>query len=115
MDGATKFVQGDVRVGLLITAINIIGGLIIGMSVRETFDVASWTYSLLTIGDGLVAQIPSLLITTATGMVVTRSGAREDLSSDLSNQLFQNAWILYITGGTLLFSTMLPGFPFCLY
>lgn len=113
MDGATKFVQGDVRVGLLITAINIIGGLIIGMSVRgETFDVASRTYSLLTIGDGLVAQIPSLLITTATGMVVTRSGASEDLSSDLSNQLFQNARILYITGGTLLFSTLLPGFPF---
>ena len=84
-----KICQGDVRVGLLITAINIIGGLIIGMSVRETFDVASRTYSLLTIGDGLVAQIPSLLITTATGMVAARSGAREDLSSDLSNQLFQ--------------------------
>lgn len=113
MDGATKFVQGDVRVGLLITAINIIGGLIIGMSVRgETFDVASRTYSLLTIGDGLVAQIPSLLITTATGMVVTRSGSREDLGTDLAGQLFQNARILYITGGTLLFATVLPGFPF---
>lgn len=112
MDGATKFVQGDVRVGLIITAINIIGGLIIGMVMRgESLQTALKTYTLLTIGDGLVAQIPSLLITTATGMVVTRAGAKNDLTSELSVQMFQNARALYITAGALFISSLVPGFP----
>ncbi|HPB83157.1 MAG TPA: flagellar biosynthesis protein FlhA, partial [Spirochaetota bacterium] len=72
MDGASKFVQGDVKVGIVITIINIIGGFVLGMTIRgESFDVALKTYTLLTIGDGLVSQIPSLLITTATGVIVT--------------------------------------------
>ncbi len=112
MDGATKFVQGDVRVGLIITAINVIGGLIIGMAMRgETLQVALKTYTLLTIGDGLVAQIPSLLITVATGMVVTRAGAKNDLTTELSSQMFQNARALYITAGALFVASLVPGFP----
>ncbi|MCB1146916.1 MAG: FHIPEP family type III secretion protein, partial [Leptospiraceae bacterium] len=88
MDGATKFVQGDVRLGLVITTINIIGGLVIGAGIRgETFEDALKVYSLLTIGDGLVAQIPSLLITSATGMVVARAGALDSFSSELSDQI----------------------------
>lgn len=112
MDGATKFVQGDVRVGLIITAVNIIGGLIIGMVMRgENFQTALKTYTLLTIGDGLVAQIPSLLITTATGMVVTRAGAKNNLTNELSTQMFQNSRALYITAGALFVASLVPGFP----
>ncbi|MDH4200068.1 MAG: flagellar biosynthesis protein FlhA [Spirochaetia bacterium] len=112
MDGATKFVQGDVRVGLLVTAINIIAGLIIGMAMRgEDFNTALKTYSLLTIGDGLVAQIPSLLITTATGMVVTRAGAGTDLASQIGDQLFNNPKILWTVSGTLFLASLIPGFP----
>jgi flagellar biosynthesis protein FlhA len=112
MDGATKFVQGDVRVGLIITAINVIGGLIIGMAMRgESLQTALKTYTLLTIGDGLVAQIPSLLITVATGMVVTRAGAKNNLTTELSSQMFQNARALYITAGALFVASLVPGFP----
>lgn len=112
MDGATKFVQGDVRVGLIITAVNIVGGLIIGMVMRgESFSTALKTYTLLTIGDGLVAQIPSLLITTATGMVVTRAGAKNNLTNELSTQMFQNSRALYITAGALFTASLVPGFP----
>ncbi|MBV6492564.1 MAG: Flagellar biosynthesis protein FlhA [Turneriella sp.] len=112
MDGATKFVQGDVRVGLIITAVNIVGGLIIGMVMRgEGFETALKTYTLLTIGDGLVAQIPSLLITTATGLVVTRAGAKNELASELSVQMFQNSRTLYITAGALFVASLVPGFP----
>lgn len=112
MDGATKFIQGDVRVGLIITAVNIVGGLIIGMVMRgESFSTAVKTYTLLTIGDGLVAQIPSLLITTATGMVVTRAGAKNNLTSELATQMFQNSRALYITAGALFTASLVPGFP----
>ncbi len=112
MDGATKFVQGDVRLGLVITAINIIGGLIIGVSLRgESVSDALQTYTLLTIGDGLVSQIPSLLITTATGMVVTRAGADDNLGGQISSQLFANPKILWTVSGTMLAASILPGFP----
>lgn len=112
MDGATKFVQGDVRAGLVITAINIVGGLIIGMVMRgETFQGALQTYSLLTVGDGLVSQIPSLLITTATGMVVTRAGADAALGQQFSTQLFRNPKILWMVSGALIAAALIPGFP----
>ncbi|MDH5717813.1 MAG: flagellar biosynthesis protein FlhA [Spirochaetia bacterium] len=112
MDGATKFVQGDVRVGLVITAINIIGGLIIGIAMRgETWESALKIYTLLTVGDGLVAQIPSLLITTATGMVVTRAGSEKDLAADLTGQLFTNPKVLWIVSLTIISSAIIPGFP----
>ena len=112
MDGATKFIQGDVRVGLIITGINIIGGLIIGIIFHhQTFMDALKTYTLFSIGDGLVAQIPSLLITTATGIVVTRASATSDIASDLSEQLFSNPKVLWVVAGTLFLTSLLPGFP----
>ncbi|RME90010.1 MAG: flagellar type III secretion system protein FlhA [Candidatus Hydrogenedentota bacterium] len=112
MDGATKFVQGDVKVGLIITAINIVGGLLVGVW-QQGLDFSSATklYTLLTIGDGLVAQVPSLLITTATALVVTRAGAKEDLGKELSSQFFMDPKVLWITSGTLAFASLLPGFP----
>jgi len=112
MDGASKFVQGDVKVGILITIINIIGGFIIGMVMRgESFDVAIHTYTLLSIGDGLVAQIPSLMITTATGIIVTRAVSEESLGKDLSTQLGSQPRALMITAAALGLSALIPGFP----
>ena len=112
MDGATKFVQGDVRVGLVITVINIIGGLIIGMVMHNmTASDALKTFTLLTIGDGLVAQVPSLLITTATGLVVTRASSSNNIATDISNQLFYNPRIIWIVAATLGASSIIPGFP----
>jgi flagellar biosynthesis protein FlhA len=112
MDGASKFVQGDVKVGIIITLINIIGGFIIGMVQRgEPFDVALRTYTLLSIGDGLVTQIPSLLITTATGIIVTRAVSNENLGDQLADQLGSQPRALYITAGALGFSVLIPGFP----
>jgi flagellar biosynthesis protein FlhA len=112
MDGASKFVQGDVKVGIIITLINIIGGFIIGMVQRgEPFDVALRTYTLLSIGDGLVTQIPSLLITTATGIIVTRAVSNENLGDQLADQLGSQPRALYITAGALGFAVLIPGFP----
>jgi len=112
MDGASKFVQGDVKVGILITFINIIGGFIIGMVMRgESFDVAIHTYTLLSIGDGLVAQIPSLMVTTATGIIVTRAVSEESFGKDLSTQLGSQPRALMITAAALGLSAIIPGFP----
>jgi flagellar biosynthesis protein FlhA len=113
MDGASKFVQGDVRAGLIITAINLIGGIIIGMGIRgEGFISALETYSKLTIGDGLVSQIPALLTTTATGIIVTRAGSEQDLSQEFKGQLFSNPKILYVVAASLGLSALIPGLPF---
>ncbi len=112
MDGASKFVQGDVKVGIIITIINIIGGFIIGMAMRgESFDVALQTYTLLSIGDGLVSQIPSLLVTTATGIIVTRAVSEENLGEDLANQLGSQPRALWITAAALAGAVLIPGFP----
>ena len=112
MDGASKFVQGDVRLGLIITSINIIGGLIVGVSIRgESFGDAIATYTKFTIGDGLVSAIPALLITTATGVIVTRSVGDEALPTDLRKQIFANPQILYTVGGMLAAGGLIPGFP----
>lgn len=112
MDGASKFVQGDVKVGLIITIINIIGGLIIGMAMRgETISTALKTYTLLTVGDGLVAQIPALLISTATGIIVTRSVSDGSLGTDLAVQLTSQPKAIFIASGFLFFISFIPGFP----
>ncbi len=112
MDGASKFVQGDVKVGIIITIINVIGGFIVGMVMRgESFDVALRTYTLLSIGDGLVSQIPSLLITTATGIIVTRAVSNENLGDQLSDQMSSQPRALFITGGALAAAIVIPGFP----
>ncbi len=112
MDGASKFVQGDVKVGIVITLINIIGGFVVGMVMRnETFDVALRTYTLLSIGDGLVSQIPSLLVTTATGIIVTRAVSNENLGTDLANQMGSQPRALFITSAALGLAVLIPGFP----
>ena len=113
MDGASKFVQGDVRVGLIITAINIIGGLVVGISfLGMDFATAMGAYTRFTIGDGLASSIPALLITTATGIIVTRSVGNETLPEDLKNQMFANPQTLYVVGGVLAAAGLIPGFPF---
>ncbi len=112
MDGASKFVSGDVKVGIIIVFINLIGGFIIGMVQRgETFEVALRTYSLLSIGDGLVAQIPSLLTTTATGIIVTRAVSNENFGDQIADQMTSQPRALYITAGALGAAVLIPGFP----
>jgi flagellar biosynthesis protein FlhA len=113
MDGASKFVQGDVKVGILITVINVIAGFVIGMAIRgESFDAAIKTYTLLSVGDGLVTQIPSLMITTATGIIVTRAVSDEKtLSADLSKQFSSQPKALLMTAGALAVMSIIPGFP----
>lgn len=112
MDGASKFVQGDVRLGLIVTAVNIIGGLIIGVTLMNMpFMEALEVFTRFTIGDGLVSQIPALLISTATGVIVSRSASEESLPAELRQQLLSSPTTLYITGGLLIFSAFIPGFP----
>ncbi|GIP27365.1 flagellar biosynthesis protein FlhA [Paenibacillus sp. J23TS9] len=102
MDGATKFVKGDAIASIIILIINLIGGFIIGMTMHGmAFQDALSTYSVLTIGDGLVSQIPALLISTASGLIVTRSSSEGNLASDLTEQLMSYPKLLYIVGGTI--------------
>lgn len=112
MDGASKFVSGNVKVGILITAINIIGGIIVGMIYHnEPFQLALNNYISLTIGDGLVTQFPSLIISTATGIVVTRSISDGSFGSDISDQFTREARVYFITAVFLVLLAVLPGFP----
>lgn len=102
MDGASKFVKGDAIAGIIIVFINLIVGIIIGM-MQDGLAIAeaSQKYSLLTVGDGIVSQIPALLISTATGIVVTRAASDGNLGKDISTQLLRYPYMLYITGGTV--------------
>mgnify|MGYP000668053932 FL=1 len=111
MDGASKFVKGDAIAGIIIVIVNIIGGLIVGLLRGEALIEAAQTYVILTIGDGLVAQIPALLISVATGMIVTKSGTEEDFGTDFINQFFQEPKVLYIVSGTILIMGLIPGMP----
>ena len=112
MDGASKFVSGNVKIGIFITVLNIVAGLIIGVVFRtEEFSKALQMYTRFTIGDGLLAQLPSLFISVATGLVVTRSASAGSFGNDVKNQFSQNARIYYISAGTLLLMAVLPGFP----
>jgi len=98
MDGASKFVRGDAVAGILILFINVIGGLIIGVLQHDLdFATAARNYTLLAIGDGLVAQIPALIISTAAGLVVSRVGTDEDISTQLTDQLFSRPQVLILT------------------
>ena len=113
MDGASKFVKGDAIAGIIITIINIIGGLIVGMVQQGMpFAEAAQTYTLLTVGDGLVSQIPALLISSATGMVVTRAAASGDMGSDMAEQLTGQPKALMISAGVLAVLAIVPGLPF---
>jgi flagellar biosynthesis protein FlhA len=112
MDGASKFVRGDAVAGILILFINIIGGLIIGTSQHDmTLSAAVHNYTLLTIGDGLVAQIPSLLLSTAVAIIVTRVSRSEDMRQQISSQLFDDPRTLIITGAIVGILGMIPGMP----
>ncbi|SDT46115.1 flagellar biosynthesis protein FlhA [Paenibacillaceae bacterium GAS479] len=102
MDGASKFVKGDAIAAIIILIINLIGGFIIGMTVKGMgFGEALETYSILTIGDGLVSQIPALLISTAAGLIVTRAASEGNLAHDLSSQMTRYPQLLYVVAGTI--------------
>jgi flagellar biosynthesis protein FlhA len=112
MDGASKYVRGDAVAGILVTVINVVGGLIVGMVQHDmAFGDAVKNYTLLAIGDGLVAQIPSLIISIAAGMVVSRVASDKDVGSQVVGQLFAKPEVLYITGGIIGGMGLIPGMP----
>ena len=112
MDGASKFVKGDAIAGILITIINLLGGGVIGMLQKGLdFMSAIQLYALLTIGDGLVSQVPALLISTATGILVTRSASEDNLGSDLTKQLLRYPQILRMTAAVIALFGIVPGMP----
>lgn len=112
MDGASKFVKGDAVAGLIITTINIIGGICIGMFQQGmTLPAAAGRYSLLTVGDGLVAQIPALVLSTATGILVTRSAGEGNLGQDITRSLIRHYRPMWIGAGLLFSLALVPGFP----
>ena len=112
MDGASKYVQGDAVAGILVTLINVIGGLIVGMLQHDMgFADAVKNYTLLAIGDGLVAQIPSLIISIAAGMVVSRVASDQDVGEQVIGQLFGRPIVMYITGGIIGGMGLIPGMP----
>jgi flagellar biosynthesis protein FlhA len=112
MDGASKFVKGDAVAGLLILGINIIGGLSIGMAQHDlSFSEAIERYSLLTIGDGLVAQLPSLMLSTAAAIMVTRVNETGDMGSQIVRQMFGSSKALYVAAGVMTVMGIVPGMP----
>lgn len=116
MDGASKFVKGDAVAGLVIMAVNILGGLAVGviqngMSVMDAVE----TYTLLTVGDGLVGQVPALIVSTAAGMVVTRAAAGDTLSAELSSQIMAQPRAIYGAAGMLGILALMPGFPLLIF
>ena len=112
MDGSTKFISGNVKVGIFITVINLIVGIIFGMVLRgENFSEAIQTYAALTVGDGLLSQLPSLMVSFATGLIVTRSASEETLGEDITKQFTQSSWIFIVAGVTMAIIGVLPGFP----
>ncbi|MDD2709681.1 MAG: flagellar biosynthesis protein FlhA [Verrucomicrobiae bacterium] len=112
MDGASKFVRGDAVAGLIIILINILGGLAIGV-LQKGMDLATAAqhYTLLTIGDGLVTQIPSLLISTAAGLLVTRTASKENLGQDITHQMLSHHKGLYVVSVIMACMVFIPGFP----
>jgi flagellar biosynthesis protein FlhA len=112
MDGASKFVRGDAVAGILILFINVIGGLAIGMMAHGLpFATAGRTYTLLTIGDGLVTQIPALLLSTAVAIIVTRMSGSQDMSGEIGRQLFRQPKALAVAAGLLGVMGLVPGMP----
>ena len=112
MDGATKFVKGDAVMSLITTGINLIGGVIIGMVMSQgTFTDVLNTYAIATVGDGLVSQIPALLISVATGMVVTRAASDGSLNEDVSKQFTAQPRALMFSGAAVAVMTVIPGMP----
>lgn len=112
MDGASKFVRGDTIAGVLITFINILGGFVIGMAQHDlTASMAARNYTLLTIGDGLAAQIPALLLSTATAMVIARDSTAQNIGGEILSQLAGNPRVLGITSAIIGVIALIPGMP----
>ncbi len=112
MDGASKYVRGDAVAGIMVTVINVIGGLLVGILQHDmAFGAALETYTLLAIGDGLVAQIPSLIISVAAGIVVSRVASDQDIGTQLVGQLFAKPEVLFITGAIIGGMGLIPGMP----
>jgi len=112
MDGAIRFVRGDAIAGIIITIINVLGGFSIGVLQNDlSISEAAEVYTLLTIGDGLVSQLPALIISTAAGMVVTRTASDDNLATELGDQLLNHPNAFYIAGGSLFLFGLIPGLP----
>lgn len=112
MDGASKFVRGDAIAGIVITIVNLIGGFFIGMALKGmNWSDAMQTYTVLSIGDGLVSQIPALLISVGSGILVTRASASENLGETFSRQLFGNARVMMMSSGIIFVMGLIPGMP----
>jgi flagellar biosynthesis protein FlhA len=112
MDGANKFVSGNVKIGIFITVVNVIGGIIIGMAIHgEPISEALGTYISFAIGDGLLSQFPALLVSTATGIIVTRGNSKGTFGSDISIQFSRDSRIYWIGAAVLFAFAFLPGFP----
>ncbi len=112
MDGASKFVRGDAIAGLIITVINIIGGLIIGV-LQQGMDLktAAQTYTVLTVGDGLVTQIPALIVSTSAGLIVSRAGTEKIMSRELTSEFFKHPQAMATAGGIIFLFGLMPGLP----
>ncbi|HOF95093.1 MAG TPA: FHIPEP family type III secretion protein, partial [Clostridia bacterium] len=116
MDGASKFIKGDAIVGIIITVINIVGGIIIGAlgigaSAPMPLEKVVTVYALAAVGDGLVSQLPALLVSTSAGIIVTRSATNNSFGSDLSEQLFAKPHVVILMGGMLAMLAFIPGLP----
>jgi flagellar biosynthesis protein FlhA len=112
MDGASKFVRGDAVAGIIITLVNIFGGFVVGMAMLDMSAMESLeTFTHLTIGDGLVGQIPSLMISTAAGIIVTRAASKANLGREITNQLTQSSSALWISSGVMAALALVPGLP----
>ncbi|MDA8064281.1 MAG: flagellar biosynthesis protein FlhA [Thermaerobacter sp.] len=110
MDGASKFVRGDAIAGIVIVVVNILGGFVVGVAEHHmSLTTALSTYTILTVGDGLVSQIPALLLSTATGIIVTRAAADTNLPRDLTRQVLSQPRVLLIAGGALVVFGLMPG------
>src|SRR6201999_1718903 len=112
MDGASKFVRGDAVAGLLVVFINIIGGIIIGVAQQSlSFGEAARTYTLLTVGDGLVTQVPALIVSTAAGLLVSKAGVSGAADKALLKQLSGYPQALGMSAGVMILLSLLPGIP----
>jgi flagellar biosynthesis protein FlhA len=111
MDGASKFVRGDAIAGLIITAINLLGGVIIGVGRGMSFGESIHTYSVLSIGDGLISQIPALIVATTAGILVTKNSSESNLGQEIGKQLFSNDRPLWMASGMFLLLALVPGLP----
>jgi len=112
MDGASKFVKGDAIAAVIITIINLLGGIVVGVAQQGMpMSEAAQTFSLLTVGDGLAAQIPALLVSIATGIIVTRSASEKDLGNDVAHQIANNRKAPLVAGAAMLTLALIPGLP----